>query len=133
MKILNTTDFVSEDFVSERMNINPITREELDKAKENMQKNPKMNDAYTFLSSYIDKKVLDAVDEIITLKTGNIRLVLTADKFKITENPFKCTIYPNDNCWRTIYQSAVSRRGPYPTFDEMMTAFKKWIEKKYIG
>ena len=127
MKILKTNDFVLE-----RIQLQPITNAELDAAQKKAEKSQKFNfdDAYEFLRQYVDDEILQEVSEIRTLKTGNIRLVLTADKFSVTENPLKCTIYLKDNCWRTILRTGVSRRGPYATFDEMMAAFKKWITKK---
>jgi len=128
MKILDFNQFVSE-----RMKIKPVTNAELDKIQKEIEKNPVMagEDPYKFLSNYVDPKILNEVQEIRTLRTGNIRLVLGADKFHVTESPLQCTIYLKDNCWRTIIGGRPSRRGPYSTFDEMMEAFNKWITKKY--
>ena len=135
MKILKTNQFISE-----RIKMQPVTNAELDKAQADILSSPKLNpiivdNPYEFLSKYIDTKVLDAVHEIRILRTKNIELELRNDEFAIRDWGMTCTLYINSSkyCWRSW--SGRSRqpvkRGPFGSAEEMLSHFAKWLEKKY--
>ena len=140
MKILDVNQFVSE-----RMKFRPVTNAELDKAKQDIQKNPSLTptdigDPYDFLRNYIGKTVLDAVSKIRLLPSKNIELIIRNDDFAIFAD-MTCRLYLNTNMsdefkWTYRYIGSTSthsvKHGPFANAEETMNHFKKWLEKKYF-
>ena len=135
MKILDTNQFIAE-----RIQLQPITNGELEQAKEEIKRNPKCNpidfdSPYAFLSQYIDTKILDAVDEIRKLRTKNIELEIRDTDFAIGGWKMACTLYLNSSeyCWRSWVNGSTHgvKRGPFDSAEEMLKHFATWLEKKY--
>lgn len=154
MKILKTNDFISE-----RIKVKPITNAEWDRAKTDIHKSMRkarrsliktdIDDPYTFLNGYLDKEFLDKFDSIRLLKSNNIELVADYATYRDRKNThifgLKCVLYINGSeiCWRRWkpdnkyypmysddpWENRSTRTGPFDSIDLMVDSFKQWVEK----